>query len=151
MNLLTIADALAARYAPGVVTPPTGLKNITAATARPPNNIPNTPFVIAWANEGDLNYATTNGMLKGEATFQVAFYYSKAEADIPREYAALMSWAGVLIARLEGQTKLGLAPLVMKAWPLKWEIGALTYAGITYEGITLTVHVWTEEAVTLVP
>jgi hypothetical protein len=148
VNLLTIADALAARYAPGLVTPPTSRKNITAATARPPNNLPNTPFVIAWADNGDVTFLP--GQMEGEHEFKVAFYYSKSEADIPREYAALLDWVGVLLARLNGQMQLGIVG-VKKAIPMKWEIGTLVYAGVTYEAITLTVHVWTQETVTLTP
>ena len=149
MNLLTIADALAARFASGVVTPPTGLKNITTATARPPNNIPNTPFVIAWPVRGDITIPP--GQRKGEHEFNVIFYYSKAEADIPRQYVALMSWLGVLLAQLDAQMQLGLGTIVMKAEVMSWEIGVHVYAGDTYEGITFTIHVWTSEAVTLVP
>jgi hypothetical protein len=149
MNLLTIADALAARYAPGVVTPPTGLKNITAATARPPNTIPNTPFVIAWANEGDLTYQA--GQRNGEHMFPVTFYYSKSEADVPREYVAMLSWVGVLLDRLHGQVQLGLGALVPEAAVQKWEIGTAIYGGTTYEAITLSVRVKTRESVTLVP
>ena len=148
MNLLTIADALAARYAPGAVTPPAGRKNITAATARPPNNIPNTPFVIAWAQSGDVTLPP--GQLKTSSDFYVTFYYSKAEADIPREYAALLDWVGVLLGQLNAAMKLGVAG-VMKALLMRWEIGSVVYAGTAYEAITLTVRVDAEENVTLTP
>ena len=148
MNLLTIADALAARYAPGLVTPPAGRKNITAATARPPNNLPNTPFVIAWATEGEITLQPSRAL--GEHTFLVTFYYSKSEADIPREYAALLDWVGVLLERLYGAMKLGVTG-VMKALVTRWEIGVAVYGGVQYEAITLTVRVWTEDTVTLVP
>lgn len=148
MNLLTIADALALRFAAAYVTPPSGLKTITTSTARPPNNIPNTPFVIAWPIRGDITIPP--GQRKGEHEFHVIFYYSKAEADIPREYVALMSWLGVLLGQLDGQMQLGVAG-VLKAEVMHWEIGIHSYAGVTYEGITLTIHVWTSETVTLVP
>ena len=148
MNLLTIADALAARYAPGLVTPPAGRKNITAATARPPNAIPNTPFVVAWADSGEVTFPP--GVMLGEHEFKVTFYYSKSEADIPREYAALLDWVGILLAQLAGQTKLGVVG-VKKAIPMHWEIGMARYADIMYEAITITVHVWTEDNVTMVP
>ena len=152
MNLLTIADGLAARFAPGVVTPPSGLKNITAATSRPPNNLPNTPFVIAWPVRGDITIPP--GVREGEHTFEVIFYYAKAEADTPRQYVALMSWLGILLAQLDGAMQLGVVPstwYVKKAEIMSWEIGVHVYAGDTYEGITLTVHVWTVDSVTLVP
>jgi hypothetical protein len=146
MDLSAIADALALRYAS--LTPPTGMKAITASTARPPNNIPNTPYVIAWPQSGDVTL--TAGEVKGEHEFAVVFYYSKAEADIPREYVALQKWLGILLNATYGQLQLGLA-YVDKSIPMKWEIGTAVYAGDTYEVITLTVHVWTAEAVTLVP
>jgi len=148
MDLSAIADALALRYAS--LTPPSGYKAITGSTARPPNNIPNTPYVIAWPQSGDVQFGTT-GMIKGEHEFAVVFYYSKSDADIPREYVALQKWLGVLLNATYGQYQLGLAATVEKAIPMKWEIGSAVYAGDTYEVITLTVHVWTAEAVTLVP
>jgi hypothetical protein len=147
MDYLALADALALRYATPV--PPAGLKAITGSTARPPNNIPNTPFVIAWAQQGDVEYLP--GQRKGEHEFQVVFYHSKSEADVPREYTALLKWLGVLLDCTNGQMQLGLAGSVLKAIPMKWEIGSVVYAGDQYEVITLTVHVWTTEAVTLVP
>lgn len=148
MNLLTIADALAARYAPGLVTPPAGRKNITAATARPPNNIPNTPFVIAWATEGEITLQPSRAL--GEHQFIVTFYFSKAEGDIPREYAALLDWVGVLLERLYGQMQLGVSG-VLKALLTKWDIGIEVYGGVTYEAIRLSVTVWTEDTVSLTP
>ena len=148
MNLLTIADALALRFASTNVTPPSGLKTITTSTSRPPNAIPNAPFVIVWPVSGDITY--NPGMRYGEHEFSVIFYYAKSEADIPREYVALMSWLGVLLGQLDGQMKLGVVG-VLKAVPMRWAIGVHNYAGVTYEGITLTVHVWTQDTVTLVP
>lgn len=150
MNFLSIADGLADRFDPLVVTPPAGLKNITTSTAQPPNGIGNTPYVIVWPQSGDVTY--TGGMVQGEHEFQVTFYYAKNEADIPREYTALEKWLGILLRQLEGATKLGLGSSgVMKALPIRWEIGTAVYGGTTYEAIILTVHVWTEEAATLTP
>jgi hypothetical protein len=147
MDLLAISDALALRYA--TPTPPSGLKAITGSTSRPPNNIPNTPFVIVWPQSGDVEYLP--GQRKGEHEFAVVFYYSKGEADVPREYVALQKWLGVLLDCTNGQMQLGLAGSVLKAIPMKWEIGSVVYAGDQYEVITFTVHVWTTEAVTLTP
>ena len=149
MNLLTIADALAARFASGVVTPPSGLKNITTATARPPNNIPNTPFVIAWAEGGDL--IEGGGQVKGEHNFTITFYHSKAQGDIPRDYVEVLSWVGVLLGQLHGQTQLGLGALVPEAAIMGWALAAPVYAGDTYNAIDLAARVKTRESVTLVP
>lgn len=149
LDMKAIADALAARYAPGLVTPPTGYPNIVAATATPPNALPQAPYVVVWPKSGDLTY--NPGQRKGEHEFLVNFYYARHEGDIPRESAALLSWLGVLFDRLHGQMQLGLSTVVMKAMVMSWAIGALTYAGIEYDGITLTVHVWTTDNVTLTP
>lgn len=147
MDMLAVADGLALRYA--ALTPPTALKAITGSTARPPNNIPNTPFVVAWAQSGDITL--TSGNARGEHEFAVVFYYSKAEADVPREYVALLKWLGILLNATYGQLQLGLGASVDKAIPMKWEIGSVLYGGDQYEAITITVHVWTSEAVTLTP
>jgi hypothetical protein len=149
LDLKAIADALAARYAPGLVTPPTGYPNIVAATATPPNALTQFPSVVAWPNTGEITY--NPGVRKGEHEFLVNFYYAKHEGDIPRESAALLNWLGVLLDRLHGQTMLGLAPIVLKAIVTNWTIGALVYAGMTCDGITLTVRVWTQDNVSLVP
>jgi hypothetical protein len=149
LDMKAIADALAARYAPGVVTPPTGYPNIVAATANPPNALLQTPYVVVWPQSGDLIY--NPGQRKGEHEFMVNFYYARSEGDIPRESAALNSWLGVLLDRLHGQMQLGLSTVVMKAMTMSWSIGALTYAGTVFDGITLTDHVWTADNVTLTP
>ena len=148
MDLAAISDALAARYAANVTTAPTGYKAITGSTAKPPNNIPNTPYVIVWPQSGDLEY--NPGQRAGEHHFQVVFYYAKAEGDIPREYAALEKWLGVLLDRTHGQLQLTLAPVVVKAWPVHWEIGSAVYGGDTYEVIIISITVYTRENVTLV-
>lgn len=138
MNLADIADGLAARFAPGVVTPPTGMKNITSATARPPNNIPNTPFVIAWASDGDVKLA--GFQVDHTLRFNVVFYFSKSDGDIPRQYDALLEWVGILIDQLYAQQKLGVTG-VKKGYVTRWEIGVLTYAGTLYEAVSMAVTV----------
>jgi hypothetical protein len=149
MDLKAITTALALRYAAANVTPPAGRTNITGSTGTPPNNIPNTPFVIVWPDEGTVT--VMSGRMAGEHTMRVCLYLAKREGDIPREAAALQDWLGVLLGQTFAQTKLGLGPAVMKALPVSWAMGTLLYAGDEYDGITITVHVWTEENVTLVP
>jgi len=150
VNYKALADALALRYAPANVTPPSGYANIVASTATPPNALPRSPYVVVWPSEGTLTVG--NGVVDGLQTFLVNFYYAKHEGDIPRESAALESWLGVLLGQTFGALKLGYTDdTVMKALPISWTIGALVYAGITYDGITITVNVWTKEYVSLVP
>ncbi len=150
MNHKTLADALAARFAPAAVTPPTGYKNITSSTAQPPNNIPNTPFVIAWPDHGEFTWIPGN--LKGTHEYLVTFYYSKSEGDIVREYKALEEWLGILIAQIATASMLGLGGSgVLKAEPMRWEIGKSVFAGDTYEVITLTVDISTSETLVMAP
>ncbi len=148
MDYKAIANGLAARYAPAAVTPPTGRKNITASAGQPPNGIPATPYVIVWPTDGDL--VVGGNRVLGEHTFLVNFYLAKSEADLIKMYATLEEWLGVLLGQTFGATKLAVTG-VLKAIPMRWQIGILPYGGTTYEGITITVHVWTEETVTLVP
>jgi len=150
VNYKALADALALRYAPANVTPPSGYANIVASTATPPNALPRSPYVVVWPSEGTLTVG--NGVVDGLPTFLVNFYYAKHEGDIPRESAALESWLGVLLGQTFGALKLGYTDdTVMKALPISWTIGALVYAGITYDGITITLNIWTKEYVSLVP
>lgn len=151
MDYKAIADALAARYAPAAVVPPNGYPNIRLATAEPPNAIAQSPSVVVWPNRGDV-ITEANQRKDSAAEFLVNFYYAKHEGDVPRESAALLRWLGVLLGQLHGQMKLGQAGIgVDKALVVAWSIGALSYAGVTYDGITITVHVWTTETVVLVP
>lgn len=150
MNFKTLADALAVRYAPANVTPPTGYRNIVASTATPPNALPRNPYVVIWPTEGDITISP--GVANGQHTFLVNFYFAKHVADIPRESAALLSWLGILLNQTYPALKLGYTDgTVLKAIPIHWEIGALTYAGVVYDGITITIQIWTTENVTLTP
>ena len=135
MDLLAISDALALRYAS--LTPPAGLKAITASTSRPPNNIPNTPYVIAWPQSGDVTLtsgqgATASTSSRSSSTTPRARPTSRASTSPSRS-----GWASCSTPPY-GQLQLGLGGTVVKAIPMKWEIGSVVYAGDQYEVITLT-------------
>lgn len=154
MDFRAICNALATRYAAANVTPPTNpatgvaYPNIKLATAQPPNAVKQFPTVIVFPDSGDLVY--NPGQRRGEHQLLVNFYFARASGDLTRDWTALEAWLGVLIDQLHGASKLGLAGTVMKALAMKYEFGELIYAGVSYDGITITVHVWTEEIVTLV-
>lgn len=156
MNYLALGTALAYRYDPANVTPPTkpsggSYDNIVASTVTPPNTLARFPYVVVWPNEGTL--IVGSGQVLGRPQeFLVNFYYAKTEGDLPREETALLSWLGVLLAQTFPALQLGYTDgTVLKAIPVKWTIGALVYAGMTYDGITITIHIWTNENVTLTP
>lgn len=148
LELLTIADALAARYAPAVITPPAGLTNIKKSTARPENNAPPDPFVFVFLDDGELVYLTRRA---GEHRFLVRFYHSPKAGDTAEAHFVLLSWLGVLLDATHAQSKLGLAPIVDKALPTGYRTVVLTYGGTEYNGLELSVTVWTTDSVDLVP
>lgn len=156
LDLLAIADALAARYAPANVTPPTNAAtstaypNIRAATARVPNNIPATPYVIVELPSGELTIESRTSR-HGEHVFDVWFLYSKATGDLPRDKAAMLAWISVLLDQTYGQHKLGLAPIVDKANVDSYEPDVATYGGDSYHAWHLVVRVWTTDTINLVP
>jgi hypothetical protein len=148
MDYKALADALAARFAPGVVTPPSGYPNIRASTAQAPNAIPATPYVIVWQESGDLTFEP--GRLLGEHEMPVVLYLDKASGDVPRQLAALESWLGVLIGQFQTTNKLGITG-VMKAIPMSYTFGVTKYENDLYEVIHLIVHIWTEEVFQITP
>jgi len=148
-DYLAIGDAVAARFAPGVVTPPAGQPNIRLSTARPPNAIPTSPFVVVLILGTEDTWSS--GILYGQAQLRVRFHRAKHEADVPREWSALEAWLGVLRGQIFGQWKVGQAPVVSKVLIARWTINLLTYAGIEYDGIEGEGTIWTEEPVAATP
>lgn len=146
-DFLAIADAIATRF--GAVTPPAGQPAVRQSTARPPNAITVSPFIVVWVSSGSDTWV--GGQLIGESEFKVAFHLARHRADVARDIVALDGWVGALRPALFGQMKLGLAPIVTKALVMSWETGNLTYAGEEYDGIVFTVRVWTEETVAALP
>lgn len=152
---LTIADALAARFAPANVTPPTGYRNIAKSTARLDNNLANVPFVAIFPPEpGEINVTVSPGRRVTEIPFKVRFHFDRASGDLSKITAALYAWATVLFDQLATQSKLGLggAPGVMKSLPTTGPgFAVLPYAGTEYDGIEWIVTVWYEDAYTMTP
>jgi hypothetical protein len=152
LDMLAIADALAARYSAANVTAPTGYDAIRSSTARLPNNVSAFPCVEVYPpGPGESEFTYQGGQRKGEHKFTVRFYYGKASADLARDFAGLYSWFGVLIDQLHGQMKLGLAPAVTKAILFDGGIGTHEYGGVEYAVIELTITVYTEDTVTFTP
>jgi hypothetical protein len=134
-----ILTAVAARYAPGQVTPPTGFDNIRTSTADAPDNLV-APCVIVFPNDGTFDPG--NGTRGGHHDCLVRFYFEKA-ADLPRQMSALRKWLTVLVDQHLTGTYLG--GVVAAVWTSKWSVGQLDYGGTSYAGIELTVHFRTAE------
>jgi hypothetical protein len=151
---LTIADALAARFAPANVTPPTGYRNIAQSTARLQNNLANVPFVAVFPPEpGEIAVTISPGRRITEIPFKVRFHFDRASGDLSKITTALYAWAAVLFDQLQTNSKLGLAGSgVMKSMPTTGPgFAVLPYAGTEYDGIEWIVTVWIEDAYTMTP
>lgn len=148
VDMLAVADGLAARYV-GLTsgTAITGGTVIRGATARTPNNIPATPYVVVELPETELT-VLQQGNRRMEHTFDVYFLLSKASGDIPRDKVALLVWEDILIRATYGDLNLSVTG-VLKSWATTASPEVVTYAGDEYHAWHLSVHVWTEDVVTL--
>lgn len=147
LDIDAIAEALALRYAS--LTPPTGEPAIRGSTSHPPNALSGTPYIVVWTEGGEVTYGG-GGIRQGETEFDVRFYLDIV-GDLPRQMARTQKWIGVLLDATHGATKLTLAPVVDKAIPTTWTVDVFGYGDKRYEGISITVRVWTTDTVTLVP
>lgn len=136
-----IATALAARYAPGQVTPPAGYGNIRTATAAPPNAMPSLPAVIVFHESSEFDYFPSKR--DSGHDFAIHFYFAEA-GDIARHTTALNKWLTVLVDQLRASTQLG--GTVTLATITNAKSGQMSYGGRDYAGVILTAHVVVNEA-----
>jgi len=146
MNALTIADALATKYLAANLTAPTGYKAISNSTARMPNAIPTSPYVIVILTEGSVVLGA--GELNHAMEFHVWFHYAKHTGDLARDMTAMLSWLGVLLAATWTDMDLGVSG-IRKAYPTDYRLAVFTYAGVEYYGWDITLVVDFRETVSL--
>jgi hypothetical protein len=136
-----IATAIAARYAPGVVTPPSGYDNIRVSTAALPNQMTPLPTVLVFLESGA--YPLYGSQKRGGAyEFAVRFYYNQT-GDMERDQVALRKWATVLTGQM---TTVHLGGIVDAANLTTFQLGIFRYAGELYTGIEFRIHVVLDEA-----
>jgi hypothetical protein len=135
-----IGTALAARYAPAQVTPPTGYENIRSSTADLPTQMLPLPAVLAFLDEG--SFRTGNGDRFGTHRWVLRFYYNQA-GDIERDMTALRRWLTVLADQLRLSAQL--AGVVTRCTLDSYRIGIMRYAGLDYTGIEFGVSLVTTE------
>lgn len=136
-----ISSAIVARYDAAAVTPPAGFTvNVRLSTDDPPGQLGTLPAVVVFPDEG--TFRSGNGTRLGGHDFIVRFYFAES-VDLAREIASVRSWLTVLVDQLRGAAMLG--GLVVEAKVTSWKIGLLPYAGKTYSGAELGVHVVTSE------
>src|SRR3990167_1145441 len=139
MDALAIADALAAKFASGTLTPPTGYGAIRTATARTPNAIPTSPFLLVTLPEGEI--IIEGQWAKHHLDFDVEFHYAQYSGDKPRDMAAMLAWLPKLLtATLTG---------IEKTLPMDYEYAILPYAGVEFYGWRIRHRVYFGEAQTV--
>lgn len=146
--MLAIADAVAARFAT-VATPSGETVALKGATARTPNNLPGTPYIVVELPESD-EVTVASGRRDVVHDFDVYFLLEKASGDIPRDKVRLLRWLPGLLDATYGAMKLALAT-VKKSYVTEYEYGSYNYGGTEYHAWHLVARVWTEDTVTLTP
>jgi len=154
IDLKAICDALAARFAAGTISTPSGSLAMRKSYAQPPKNLPTVPAVILEVNDGDL--VANPGQWKHEIHIDVVFCYSKRQGDTVREDAERQRWLGTLLAATQAQMKLGLGSAssytVDKAVPDGgWEFIEYEVGGASFDAIRVKYTVYVTETVTLTP
>lgn len=132
-----VATALAARYAAGAMTAPTGYTPMRVATADLPGQMTPLPTALVFLDAGEFQ-RSGNSTRMGSHDWFVRFYYNQA-GDLARDQVALRAWAEVLIDQLRDATQLG--GLVDLARVDGYTFGILRYADVEYTGIELRVHI----------
>ena len=151
--MLAIADAVAARFA-AVSTPTDETVAIQGATARTPNNVPSTPYVVVELPSGEVPIPSGGRRVSSDSgghNFDVYFLLDRASGDIPRDKVRLLRWLPGLMDATYGTSKLALAPTVRKAMVISYEYGTYDYGGTEYHAWHLVCRVWTEDTVTVTP
>jgi hypothetical protein len=144
-DVKAVADAIAVRFGPTVVTAPSGETNIQLATASLPEAITEEPTVLVFPPELDFSYGPS--LRKASAIYPVRFYIYRVR-DTPRNATLLNNWITALYAALDGSAHLGLSSYVNNAVLLNVTPGPLKYGEIEYHGLQLTVRVGLGEGFT---
>lgn len=152
-----INTALVARFAPAQVTPPAGgYDNIRVSTGDLPGQMTPLPTVLVFPESGSYDQKM-GGKRDSTNLFTVRFYYNQV-GDAERDFPALRKWLDVLSDQLRASVQLGGLTWtngvrqgeVTRAKVDSWKIGFLTYAGVQYSGIELTVSVVVNESLSFV-
>lgn len=150
IDLLAIADALATRF--GAITPPSGEPAIVGSTARLPNGLPDTPYILVMPPEGttDLGTGYPTAVVRDVHEFDVYLLLHRASGDLPTDIERVYKWWAPMRYAVFSADKLGLAPIVLKARVTDdYEFDSFEYEGQTYHAWRFGVKVWTSDTVTV--
>jgi hypothetical protein len=137
-DIKAVADAIAVRFGPTVVTAPSGETNIRQSTASLPDAISEEPVVFVFPPALDFSYGPS--LRKAVAIYPVRFYIYKVR-DNSRNTDLLNNWMTALYATLDGSTHLGLSSYVNTATISDVTPGPLKYGNIEFHGLEWTVRV----------
>lgn len=147
-NLYTICTNLAAKYAAGTITTPSGAPAMRFSYAQTPASIPATPAVYIEVDDGEVV------MGAGEWTVThhiiVNFLLSKAPGDPERVEANRQRWLATLLAATHADADLSLSGTVKSAYSVRYEFTIIDFAADSYDGIRVFLDVIVREPVTLV-
>ena len=146
MDVLAIADALAAKFASGTLTPPTGYGAIRVATARTPNAIPVAPFLLVTLPSGEV--IIEGQWAKHHLDFDVEFHWAQHSGDKPRDMTALLDWLPKLLTAVLSGWQLGITG-IQKTLPMDYEYDVMPYAGVEFYGWRIRHRVYFDEAQTV--
>ena len=149
-----ICNALAARFAPGTITTPSGAKAMRPASGQIPKSAPVVPMVFVEATDGTVIAQDGNAWLH-EMHVDVVFLTSKRQGDPVREDAERQRWLPTLLAATEGQLKVGVGAQpgyeVLKVIPTGWRWAEEGVTGQLYDAIRTHWSIYVNEYVSLVP
>jgi hypothetical protein len=141
-----VADAIAVRFGPTIVTAPSGETNIQQSTASLPDAISDEPTVLVFPPAVRFTFGTS--LRKAVAEYPVRFYLYKVRSH-SRNTDLLNNWITALYATLDGQGHLGLSGTVNYGWMTDVQPGPLEYNGTNYDGLEWTVKVNLGEGMTV--
>lgn len=134
MDVRAVASAIAARYAPGVLSTPTGAAAIRSSSGLSPERIGAYPAMIVSSDEGTVRVGEGSRLITAR-WFARLYYSDAASGDLERDITQLEDWTSVLLEAHKVSVQLGgLAAYVRTS---SWKIGQLRFAGITYNGVEL--------------
>lgn len=153
IDLKAICDGLAARFAAGTISTPTGAHTMRTSYAAPPKSAPVVPCVILEVQDGTI--IANPGQWNHELNIDAVFLYSKRQGDTVRQDTERQRWLGNLLAATEAQLKIGLGAAsgytVDKALPADWEFTEYQVGSDLFDGIRVHFTVYVRETVSLTP
>lgn len=146
MNSLSIADAIAARFA-GLTA---GGETVLTATARMPNTIGKGPVILVYPPEGALEVGAS---ARRNDLYSFPVRMLRDPIDFPARTAALYAWFDAMHDLIGAQMQLGLG-YVSFAEPVACSLklaedGGTRYQGALYDTVELTVEVRVNEHVSV--